>query len=164
MPLRWAPILILLAVPVGVTFGFEQVSGSKRPWQEWPAITTAAVSLSDGTAAREGDHVIRAFFDPEHPSDVLLYPTCWLIRRTERNLTQVGCGYTWRLVGGRLMFDYTYRGEKGSRLAGVAWDDFKGEVSFFSFLFRRPRFGSDKVEFYDEGRWLAVTGLPALDR
>lgn len=119
----------------------------------WPVQTNAIATI--------GSEKVGVYTDPQHSVDILLYPGCWLIRRTEKEgkIQLVNCGF--KMEKGNLVFDPTWRDEKG-RLSGVNWDDPKMGVSLFSLLFRRPKFTETGVKFWTGSEWATVTGLPLL--
>jgi hypothetical protein len=118
---------------------------------EWPLVPGASVAI--------GSETLPVYRDPKNPGQYLIRrkPGCYLINMKDQRIFLPNCAF--RESGKSITLDPGWRNDKG-QLEGVSWGDAKTEISFWSLIFRRPRFSETSVEFYDEGTWFKVTGLP----
>jgi len=124
----------------------------KSRQEKWPVVENAFAII--------GDKKLEVYYDPENPSHILIYPECWLIRRDAKVVVMPNC--TFELVGEKLYFDKTWRDSRGY-VTGVEWGDPKMDnISFFSTLFRKPKFKSNSVSIWDGDKWIHVDGLPDI--
>lgn len=142
-----AVLVVVLLVPSNGHYANES------RWEEWPEVLTASAKI--------GNRELGVYSDPHNPSHILIYPEYWIVRRdTKVVLSPNG---TFKLEGGVLYFDRTWRDEKGL-VTGVEWGSPKmSTISFFSRLFRKPRFGKDSVSIWNGSLWIKVEGLPVLE-
>jgi len=146
----------LLAIFLLTTYSIPSISEGieKERREEWPILKNAV--------AKVGDNLYNLYYDPKNPSHILVYPECWLIRRGEKVVVQPNC--TFELVGKTLFFDKTWRDEKGY-VTGVAWGDPKmSNISFFSSIFKKPKFKNNSVSIWDGDGWIHVIGLPDMPK
>ena len=135
-----------------IIFAISFLSGialAGERWEVWPKL--------DAATALIGDTSVGVYSDPKFKNDVILFPGCWLIRLDTKKVFEANCPF--KIENDNLLFDSTWRSESG-RLSGVAWDDPKGNVSFFSSMFRKPKFMEASVKFWSGDEWVVVKNLP----
>ncbi len=121
--------------------------------EKWPEIR--------GATARYDGKEHKVYFDPFNPAHILVFDSCWIIRRDTEEVISPNCAF--ELEGDTLYFDKTWRDPKGYVL-GVEWGDAKMDnISFFSLIFRRPEFKKDSVSFWDGSQWIFINGLPLIE-
>jgi hypothetical protein len=79
----------------------------RKSWIEWPRVAEAF--------AKRREQRLAVFYDPKISSNILIYPTCWLIKRKTKEVLLANCPF--KLVASRLYFD----GEWGYQPDGVQW-------------------------------------------
>ena len=107
--------------------------------------------------ADRGQERLRVYENPNDKSQVVVYPTCWLLDTRSKKALSLNCSF--RQNGDRLFYDSTWGAP-----SGVEWGDPKMGLSLWSALFRRPKFNDATIEMYDGTEWIVVSGLARRGR
>ncbi|WP_163337760.1 hypothetical protein [Desulfopila sp. IMCC35008] len=124
----------------------------KDIWEHWPVIEYAKVS------SRNAKH--KVYLSPRN-NNSLIYPGCISIMRNTKEIFIPNCYF--KKQGGKLYGDSgaLHRRKNGS-VTGVAWDDPKTEISLYSAIMRRPKFGPNTVVFWERNEWIKIEQLPDI--
>jgi len=115
-----------------------------------------------GASATIGAEVLPVYQDPRNPEVLVVLPTTvgtrYLIDRKRELVLYAMADFVKRKD--KRFVDSSWRDDKGY-LSGVGWGDpDKTDITFWSLLFRRPRFSPNAVEFFADNHWVSVRGLP----
>jgi len=126
---------------------------NKEIWEHWPILESAKVS------ATNPDYKI--YVNPRNKNNILVYPACISIMRDTKEIFIPNCYF--KKQGGKLYGDSgALNRRKNGSVTGVAWDDPKTEISLYSAIIRKPKFGSNTVVFWERNEWIKIEQLPDI--